>query len=125
MLESKFILKKTAVHIFKFLLILLLFQSCKIYQDPISIQEAATNNEEGYLKITMLNGDEYVFESIANIEGEYYGFYYEDDEKLKTLLQKDNIKEVQRQNKKASKGNNFVGISIGVLSAVVGVLMFQ
>lgn len=125
MLKSKLILKKTAIHIFKFLLVLLIFQSCKIYQDPISIQEAATNNEEGVLKITMLNGDEYIYESIEYKEGEYYGFYSEDGEKIKTLLQKDNIKDVQRHNKKASKGNNFIGISIGVISAVVGVLMFQ
>ncbi|WP_299527857.1 hypothetical protein, partial [uncultured Lutibacter sp.] len=104
-------------------LIFILFQGCKIYQEPISLDQAINKSAHGYLKITMLNGDEFVYEDIEIMEGNYYGINFNEGEKVKTLIDKNEIKDVQLRDKKASKSSNFIGGSIGVLSIIVGALM--
>jgi hypothetical protein len=76
------------------------------------------------VKVTMINGDEYVYESIEMADNKYYGVYLVDDQKMKEPLNIQYIKDVQKQNRKSSKGNNMLGLGVGILAAVVGVMMF-
>jgi len=115
--------RKALLKLLNLCLIFILFQGCKIYQDPISIEQALNNKETVDIKITMLNGDKFIYENIEFIEGNYYGIHSKDGEKGKTHLDKDNIKSVQYRNKKSSKGSNTLGIGIGILSVVFGILM--
>ena len=64
-----------------FLIVFILFQSCKVYQDPITLEQAAASNEEEYIKITMLNGDEYIYEELEVVDGNYYGIHTKNDKK--------------------------------------------
>ncbi len=110
-------------NILVFLVVFVLFQSCKVYQDPITLEQAAISNEEAYMKITMLNGDEFIYEELKVIDGNYYGIHTKKGEKVKTLLSKDEIKDVQIHNKKSSVFFNLIGITIGVVSVVLGIVM--
>jgi hypothetical protein len=83
-----------------------------VYHDPITLEQAAVSSEKEYMKITMLNGDEYIYEELEVVDGNYYG------------IQKDEIKEVQKQNKKSSVLLNILGITIGAASVFLGVTMF-
>ena len=101
----------------------MLFQACKLYQDPISIDEAVKTEEKGILKVTMMNGDEYIYEAIENVDNKYYGIYLVDDQKVKEQLNMELVKDVQKQNKKSSKGNNLLGLGVGILAVITGVMM--
>lgn len=105
-------------------LVLIVLQSCNVYKSPTNLEQAAIANEEGYLKVTMLNGDEYIYETIELVEDKFYGIKTVNEETIKTILLKEEVKEVQRQNKKSSKSIGFTGIAIGVGSIILGVLMF-
>ena len=107
-----------------FLIVFTLFQSCKIYQDPITLEQAITGNNEEYIKITMLNGDEYIYEELEVVDGNYYGIHTNNDERITTLLMKDEVKDVQKQNKKTSVFLNPLGITFGVASVFLGISMF-
>ena len=111
-------------HILVYLIVFTLFQSCKVYQDPITLEQATTDNNEEYLKITMLNGDEYIYEELQIIDGNYYGVHTKNDEKITTLLIKDEVKDVQKQNKKSATLLNLLGITFGVASVFLGISMF-
>jgi len=115
--------KKAHFKLFQVCLLFILLQGCKLYQDPISIDEAVKTEEKGILKVTMTNGDEYIYESIENIDEKYYGIYLVDDQKMKEPLNINLIKDVQKQNRKSSKGNNMLGIGVGILAAITGVMM--
>ena len=106
-----------------FLVVFTLCQSCKVYQDPITLEEATTGNNEEYVKITMLNGDEFIYEDLEVVDGNYYGIHTKNDEKITTLLIKDEVKDVQKQNKKSSVLLNLFGITIGVASVFLGISM--
>ena len=102
-----------------------LLQSCKVYQDPISLNEAANNTNEGYYKVTMNNGDEYIYEKIElNNDNNYIGFTLVDKKPTETILNTFDIKSIQKQNKKSSGFSNVLGIGVGVGSIILGVLMF-
>ena len=107
-----------------FLIVIVLFQGCKMYQDPMTLEKAGSSNEEEYIKITMLNGDEFIYEKLEVVDGNYYGIRTENDEKITTQLMKDQIKDVQKQNKKSSALLNLLGITIGVASVFLGISMF-
>ena len=111
-------------NIFVLLIVVILLQSCKVYQDPITLEQAAASNEEQYLKITMLNGDEYIYEELEVVDGNYYGIHTKNDKKITTLLIKDEVKGVQKHNKKSSTFFNILGITVGVASVVLGISMF-
>ena len=117
--NRKILYKYLVLYIF-----LILFQGCKIYNAPVSFEQAVTNKEGKLVKITMDNGNEFVYEDIEIIDGLYYGIRINNGEKVKTALDKNEIKDVQIRNKKSDKGNNLLGIGIGVLSIITGVLMF-
>lgn len=124
MLTLNFIARKGYFKLLGLGLLFILFQGCKVYEDPITVDEAANIEKKSYLKITMLNGDKYIYDAIESIGDDYYGIYYKEGEKLKTLLKTTEIKDVQYHNEKASAGNNVIGIGIGVLSLAAGILMF-
>jgi len=124
MLLYKKIIRKNLFRFFKLCLIFILFQSCKTYQDPISFEDSIENIEGNQLKMTMKNGDKFIYEDIEVVDGLIYGIHFIDGKKIQTLLDKDNIKDVQFRNKNSSKGSNFLGIGIGILSVISGLLMF-
>ena len=114
-------------HFFKnilvFVIVCMVFQSCKVYQDPVSLDQAAASNHERYLKITLMNGDEYIYEGVEIIDGNYYGVQTKSGEKITTLLVKENVKEVQEHNKKSSVLFNILGITVGLASIYFGISM--
>lgn len=124
MLRLNFFARKGSFKLLVLGFLFILFQGCKVYEDPITVDEAANSKKKSYLKITMLNGDKYIYDAIESIGDDYYGIYYKEEEKLRTLLRKTDIKDVQYHNEKASAGNNVIGIGIGVLSLAAGILMF-
>ena len=116
---------KTFNNIITLCICLFLLQSCKVYQDPISLNEAANNTNEGYYKVTMNNGDEYIYEKIElNNDNNYVGFILVDKKPTETILNTFDIKSIQKQNKKSSGFSNVLGIGVGVGSIILGVLMF-
>jgi len=124
MLICKSITQKAYFRLLIMFLLFILFQGCKIYQEPISLNQALNSKEDGILKITMLNGDKFIYEDIEVIEDDYYAINFNNGEKVKTLINKDEIKDVQFRNNKSAKSSNFLGISIGVLTIMLGVFMF-
>jgi len=116
--------KNSYLKLFQICLLFMLLQGCKLYQNPISIDEAVKTEEKGIVKVTMMNGDEYVYESIEVSDNKYYGVYLVDNQKMKEALNIERIKDVQKQNRKSSKGNNMLGLGVAVLAAIAGIMMF-
>lgn len=126
MISLKFLNNKSLNKIITFLICFCLLQSCKVYQDPISLNEAANNTSKGYYKVTMHNGDEYIYERIElNNDNNYIGFLIKDKQPTETVLKNEEIKSIQKQNKKSSGFSNFLGIGVGIGSIVLAVLMFS
>lgn len=105
-------------------LVLILLQSCNVYKKSTNLEEASQADQNGFVKVTMINGDEYIYESIDLSENTYYGIKSVDGGKTKTVLLKEDVLKVERQNKKSSGFFSFTGIAIGVASIVLGILMF-
>jgi hypothetical protein len=116
-------LKNGSFIFLKLLLLFVLFQSCKLYKDPISVDQAVEITDKTYFKVTLMNGDEFIYDSIDLNEGNYYGIYTKDEQTSSDLLKKENIKSVEQYNKKTSKKNGVVGVGIGVLAVVFGAMM--
>ena len=72
----------------------------------------------------MANGDEYIYESIEFRENTYYGIKTANGEKTQTVLLKEEVMKVERQNKKSSSFLGVTGIAIGIASIILGILMF-
>ena len=107
------------------LIVVFFFQSCKVYQDPISLNDAANSSSNGIIKVTMLNGDEYIYDKIeVNNNHNFIGINKRPNEILETPLINSEIKSIQLQNKKSSVLSNILGVGVGVGSVVLGVLMF-
>lgn len=124
MLIAKKIFNKNFHKILGLLLVLMLLQSCKVYQKSTNLEQALQSDEKGFVKVTMLNGDEYIYEAIELSENMYYGVKTVNGEKTKTVLLKEDVLKVERQNKKSSGFLGLVGITIGIASIVLGILMF-
>lgn len=105
-------------------LVLMLLQSCNVYKKSTNLEEASKADQNGYVKVTMVNGDEYIYEAIEIKELTYYGIKTVDGEKNKTVLLKEEVLKVERQNKKSSGFFSVTGIVIGAASIVLGILMF-
>lgn len=118
--DKKILYKYLILYIF-----LIPFQGCKIYNDPISFEQAVNNKEGEIVKITMDNGNEFIYEDIEIINGLYYGIQVNNGEKVKIALDKNEIKDIQIRNKNSSKGSNILGIGIGGLALISGLLMIQ
>jgi len=124
MITIKALIRKKIKILLKLLFLLLLFQSCKAYQNPTTLEQAANDNGKGYFKITLLNGDEYIYANIEETDTAYYGISTIKGEEIRTLLLKDAIKTIQKQNKTSSGFFKFVGVTILVGSLIFGLSMF-
>lgn len=124
MLIAKKIFNKNFHKILGLLLVLMLLQSCSTYKKSTNLEQASQSEEKGYVKVTMANGDEYIYESIEFKENNYYGVKTVNGEITKTALLKEDVLKVERQNKKSSGFFSVTGIVIGAASIVLGILMF-
>jgi len=106
-----------------FVLIILL-QSCSTYKKSTNLEEASQAEQNGVVKVTMTNGDQYIYEAIELRENTYYGIKTIDGGTTKTVLLKEDVMKVERQNKNSSGFLGITGIAIGVASIVLGILMF-
>ena len=106
------------------LFVISLLQSCKVYQKSTNLEEAAQAQEKGFVKVTMVNGDEHIYEAIEFSGNSYYGVKTVNGENVKTVLLKEAVLKVERQNKKSSGFFGLIGITIGVVSVIFAVLMF-
>lgn len=105
------------------MLTLILLTSCSVYKQSTDLNTAAASNEKGMLKITMVNGDQYIYESVVK-EGDYfYGINTKVGSTGKTLLAPNEIIKVERQNKSASSFINVFGIGLGIGSIILAILM--
>ena len=112
---------KNFLRIFGLLLALMLIQGCKAYKSPTDLEQAAKTVEKGYVKVTMVNGDEYIYENIEFSGNTYYGIKTVDSEITKTVLLKEDVLKVERRNK---SGLGAIGIIIGIGSVILAILMF-
>lgn len=124
MLIAKKIFNKNFHKILGLLLVLMLLQSCSTYKKSTNLEQASQSEEKGYVKVTMANGDEYIYESVEFKENNYYGVKTVNGEITKTALLKEDVLKVERQNKKSSGFFSVTGIVIGAASIVLGILMF-
>ncbi|SNR72603.1 hypothetical protein [Lutibacter flavus] len=99
--------------------------SCKVYQDPISLNEAANNTSSNVFKVTMLNGDEYIYDNIEVNNNNYFGINKKPNEIVETPLIKNEIKSIQEKNRKSSSLSNLIGVGVGIGSVVLAILMMQ
>lgn len=106
------------------IIVLILLQSCNVYKKSTNLEEASKVEQKGIVKVTLVNGDEYIYESIEQKDQTYYGVKTVDGEKINTVLLKEDVLKVERQNKKSSGFFSFTGIAIGAASIVLGILMF-
>lgn len=109
---------------YKFIFVMLcisLIVSCKVFHDPISLNEAADNTEKGYYKVTLNNGDEYIYHSIIIENDAYFGITKNKNEIIETPLNKSDILSIQKQNTKASNFSNILGIGVGIGSILLGI----
>lgn len=105
------------------LLVIILLVSCSVYKQPTDLNTAASSNEKGMIKITMVNGDEFIYEAVIK-EGDYfYGINTKAGVADKTLLPPNEITKVERQNKGASSFMNVFGIGLGIGSVILAILM--
>ena len=100
---------------------LMLTQGCKAYKSPTNLAQAANTEEKGVVKVTMVNGDEYIYENIEFSGDTYYGVKTENGEKVKTTLLKEEVLKVERKNK---GGLGVLGTIIVLGSVVMAILMF-
>ena len=103
---------------------LLLIQSCKVYQESTSLNEAALKNSENLYKVTLITGEELIVENIEIDNEMYFGTSVKDGKKERILIEKTKVKLVQEMDPKSSKSINGTGIGIGILGIVLGILMF-
>jgi len=115
------IFNKNFPKILTLLFVLMLFQSCKVYQKSTNLEQASQAEEKGFVKVTMVNGDEYIYESIELSDGIYYGVKTLNGEKAREALLKEEVLKVERRNKNSF---GFLGKTIVVASVILGILMF-
>ena len=112
---------KDCLKILGLLLSLMLIQGCKAYKSPTNLEQAAKTEENEVVKVTMVNGDEYIYENIEFSGDTYYGVKTINSEKTKTLLLKEDILKVERKSKSSF---SVLGIAIGLGSVMMAIFMF-
>lgn len=110
--------------ILRLFLVLMLFYSCNAYKKSTNLEQSSQIEQTGIVKVTMVNGDEFIYESIEFTNENYYGVKTVNGEKTKTMLLKEEVLKVERQNKSSSGFFGLIGITIGVASILLIVLMF-
>lgn len=103
-----------------FLGLLLILASCNVYKSPTTVNEAITNNEKGYFKVNMKNGDELIYEKLEKNEDKIYGVKTIDNQQIKSILIEEDILNIQKQNKKSTNSFKIIGISVGLGSLLLG-----
>lgn len=106
------------------ILVLMLLQSCNVYKKSTNLEEASKVDQKGIIKVTLVNGDEYMYEAIEFKDNIYYGLKTVGGEITKTALLKEDVLKVERENKKSSGLFSVTGIVIGAASIVLAILMF-
>ena len=112
---------KNFLKILGLLLFIMLFHGCKAYKSQTDLEQAAKTEEKGVVKVTMVNGDEYIYENIEFSGDTYYGVKMVNAEKVKTVLLKEDVLKVERKNK---SGFGALGMAIGLGSVIMAILMF-
>lgn len=115
MIKKRYILK-----IISYILIFTVCLSCKVYQNPVTVNEAIENTDSGFFKVNMKNGDELIFEKIERTDLELYGIKTIENNEIKTVLDEDAILNIQKQNKKSSNSFKIIGITFGIGSLLLG-----
>ena len=118
--NSKFNIWTHVQLVLKLLLIVMLLQSCKSYQKSSMMAEAAKIDSKGAIKITMHNGEKFLYENIEFTENQYYGVFVENEERIKIPLNQKEIKSVQVLSKKASFMSKFLGVTAVAAAIVFG-----
>lgn len=99
-------------------------QSCKVYQKPMTVSEALENVSKGYIKVNLKNGDELIFEKIQKSEGQLIGINHIELQEIKTVLNENDIQNIEKQSKKSSTAFTILGVIVGVGSVLIGIGMF-
>jgi hypothetical protein len=120
----KKLFNKDFLKILGLFVLIILLQSCSTYKKSTNLEEASQAEQNGVVKVTMTNGDQYIYEAIELRENTYYGIKTIDGGTTKTVLLKEDVMKVERQNKNSSGFLGITGIAIGVASIVLGILMF-
>ena len=120
----KKLFNKDFLKILGLFVLIILLQSCSTYKKSTNLEEASQAEQNGVVKVTMTNGDQYIYEAIELRENTYYGIKTIDGGSTKTVLLKEDVMKVERQNKNSSSFMGITGIAIGVASIVLVILMF-
>jgi len=116
------IFKKSSLLLVCFFLFCL--SACKIYESPTSLNEASFSDEKGVLKVTLNTGDELMFDKIISENERYYGLKKENGNEIRQELDLQEVKNVQRINKRSSSFVNVLGVAVGVGSLYFLYAMF-
>ena len=118
------IFKKPVLYFILMLLVFNIFQSCKVYQKPITINEAISDTSAAYLKVNYKNGDELIFKHLERENKELVGVHFVKHQEIKTILKEDEILNIEKHNKSSSTAYAAFGIALGIGSILLGVGMF-
>jgi hypothetical protein len=105
----------------KAIFIIILFLSlsnCKSYYKPTSLNEAV-KEKPGLVKLTLLNGDEYIYSSLETDGTNIYGIQETKEGTDRVLLKNEDVKEVRRYNKSASTCFGILGVGVVAGSAIL------
>ena len=100
------------------LTLLILLQSCVVYQKtPSSLEEASQLRTQ--TKVTISNGTEIKFKYLTFEDGQYYGARKTSGEFQRTLVNPENVRTVQVKNKNASTLATIGAVVVPVAAFVV------
>lgn len=117
------ILKTSFPKTIVFILICLFITSCKLYREPLSLNEALTENK-GLVKLTLHNGDEFIYQSLEQEGSHIYGLQKSNDGIERIQLNNEDVKEVRYYNKTGSTVVKILGFGVVVGSVLLLGTMF-
>lgn len=101
-----------------FLILLVLLQSCVVYQKtPISLEQSG--NQHLKTKISYANGTTAKFDHILFENGMYYGVTIKSGESISTPLEPSEINKVFIKNKSASNWTTVAAVALPVVALVI------
>ena len=107
-----------------FLVVVFLFQCCKVYdKQPVSIDEAI-NNDIKRVKIITNDDREYVFDSIYYKNDKLYGLLVIKGKDQEIIISSDSIKEIRLYSQKKSGIAAFV-VTFVVLGGLIGAMAYS
>lgn len=90
----------------------------------MTVSEALVSTENGIIKVNLKNGDELIFEKLIKNDLELIGINQIEGQEIKTILNENEILNIEKQSKKTSKAFTIFGIAVGVGSILLGIGMF-